>query len=190
VASLPGTSGITRTSGAERPAPSLGGDFTDSIVVLGCRVLVDGAGGLAESALARRVAMGAIAYHGAGPGGARGAPIVIVSGGRRWGEHVEADAMAIELARRSVPPEAIVRERCSLSTRENARFTAELLVRRGVRRATLVTCHWHMDRAVVLFSRAGIEVHPVPAWGGAYVSWPARLLRWGRERVLTRLSWV
>jgi uncharacterized SAM-binding protein YcdF (DUF218 family) len=110
--------------------------------------------------------------------------VIVVSGGRRWGDQVEADAMARELARRGVPAGAIVRERCSLSTRENARFAAELLGRRGARAAVLVTCPWHMARAVALFSRAGVVVEAVAAAGVA-APWPSRAWRWGVERVLT-----
>ena len=97
---------------------------------------------------------------------------------------MEADVMARELALQGVPERAIVRERCSLSTRENARFTAEVLARRGARGATLVTCPWHMARAVALFSRAGVAVEPVVA-AGVNTPWPSRAWRWGVERVLT-----
>ena len=110
--------------------------------------------------------------------------VIVVSGGRRWGDEVEADAMARELALRGVPERAIVRERCSLSTRENARFTGEILTRRGARQAALVTCPWHMTRAVALFSRAGVVVEPVAA-AGVVVAWPSRVWRWSVERVLT-----
>ena len=92
--------------------------------------------------------------------------------------------MARELALRGVPERAIVRERCSLSTRENARFTAEVLTRRGADRAALVTCPWHMARAVAFFSHAGLAVEPVAA-AGVVTPWPSRLWRWGVERVLT-----
>jgi cyclophilin family peptidyl-prolyl cis-trans isomerase len=96
---------------------------------------------------------------------------------------VEADAMRTELVRAGVPADAIVRERCSLSTRENARFTAALLSRRGVRRVTVVTCDWHLPRALAAFRRAGLEAEGVPAPSLA-VPWRRRVVRWGRERVL------
>jgi uncharacterized SAM-binding protein YcdF (DUF218 family) len=134
---------------------------------------------LAPSALARRVEMGARTYFQRGDVRA----VVVVSGGRRWGDDVEADTMARELALRGVPPGAIIRERCSFSTRENARFTAEVLARRGARRITLVTCPWHMKRAALLFTRAGLAVEPVAAVG-ADVRWPSRAWRWGLERML------
>jgi uncharacterized SAM-binding protein YcdF (DUF218 family) len=151
-----------------------------AIVVLGCRVRLDTDARLSPGALARRVEMGALTYHRR----ADARTVIVVSGGRRWGDDVEADAMARELALRGVPEGAIVRERCSLSTRDNARFTAEVLGRRGAHRVVLVTCPWHMARAVVLFSRAGVDVEPVAATG-VRVPWTSRIWRWGVERVLT-----
>ena len=92
--------------------------------------------------------------------------------------------MARELLLRGVPERAIVRERCSFSTRENARFTAEVLRRRGTDAAAVVTCAWHLPRAVALFSRAGVVAEPVEATGAEDLPWHARLWRWGLERVL------
>jgi uncharacterized SAM-binding protein YcdF (DUF218 family) len=155
-------------------------------VVLGCRVRLDAAGRLAPGALARRVEMGASTYLDGG-GAAGAATLVVASGGRRWDDHVEADAMARELVARGVPERAIARERCSLSTRDNARFTAEVLARRGIRRVTVVTCSWHLARAVLLFTEVGLEVDAVAARDGAMPPWPSRVLRWGRERILTRV---
>jgi uncharacterized SAM-binding protein YcdF (DUF218 family) len=143
-------------------------------------VRLDAGSRLASSALARRVEMAARTYLQRGDARA----VVVVSGGRRWGDDVEADAMARELALRGVPERAIVRERCSFSTRENARFTAEVLARRGACRVTLVTCPWHMERAVALFARTGLAVEPIAA-GGRDAPWPSRAWRWGVERVLT-----
>jgi uncharacterized SAM-binding protein YcdF (DUF218 family) len=146
-------------------------------------VRLDDSEHLVAGALLRRVEMGAATYL------ARADPqtVIVVSGGRRWGDVVEADAMARELARRGVPERAIVRERCSLSTRENARFTAEALARRGIGRAAVVTCAWHIARATAFFAHAGLDVEPVAARGGGAASWPSRLWRWGIERLLTRV---
>jgi len=151
-----------------------------AIVVLGCRVRLDADERLSPSALARRVEMGARTYLRR----ADRRTVIVVSGGRRWGDDVEADAMARELALYGVPERAIVRERCSFSTRENARFTADVLGRRGARQAALVTCPWHMARAVAFFSHVGLAVEPVAATRGL-APWPSRVWRWGVERVLT-----
>jgi uncharacterized SAM-binding protein YcdF (DUF218 family) len=153
-----------------------------AIVVLGCRVRLDARARLSPGALARRVEMGARTYLRVASADER--TVIVVSGGRRWGHDVEADVMARELALQGVPEPAIVRERCSLSTRENARFTADVLTRRCVARAALVTCPWHMERAVACFARAGIAVEPVAA-SGVVVPWPSRAWRWGLERVLS-----
>ena len=150
-------------------------------MVLGCGVRVDGQGRLV-GALAARIEAAAEAFARAGDPEA----VVVACGGRRWADVVEADAMARELVRRGVPEGAVVRERCSLSTRQNARFAAEVLSRRGIARATVVTCAWHAPRAASLFRMHGVSVDvlPVPA---APAPARRRLWRWGRERVL---SWV
>ncbi|HSY24840.1 MAG TPA: ElyC/SanA/YdcF family protein [Polyangiaceae bacterium] len=140
-----------------------GGARPSAIVVLGCAVVLGERGRLAPGALLRRVETAARAYAELRLSGAE--VFVIASGGRRWGRAVEADAMAAELVRCGVPPRSIVRERASLSTRDNARFAAAALGRRGLGSALLVTCSWHMPRALALFTRAGVEATPVPAVG-------------------------
>lgn len=71
--------------------------------------------------------------------------------------------MAEGLVARGVPRDRIVLELLSLSTVENARFSAELLCAAGVRRAAIVTCDWHVQRALRSFQAFGIEA----------VAWPA-----------------
>jgi uncharacterized SAM-binding protein YcdF (DUF218 family) len=116
--------------------------------------------------------------------------VVVASGGRRWDEVVEADAIARDLARDGVPPGLIVRERCSLSTRDNARFVAEALARRGMLspapRALVVTCDWHMPRALALFARAGVDAQAGAVALDPHPSRRRRLWRWGREALLGR----
>ena len=154
-----------------------------AIVVLGCAVRCDAAGRLGSSALSRRLGTTAQTYRLSGDP----TTVVIVSGGRRWGSVVEADVMKRELALRGVPPYSIVRERCSLTTLDNARFSAAILSRRGIRCARLVTCDWHLPRAVALFAMAGIATDPVPVWDAAATPWTQRALRSLRERFL---SWL
>ena len=115
-----------------------------AVCVLGCRA--------GSAALARRVIAGTEAYF------TRGANLAVACGGRSWGGLVEADAMARLMATAGVPEGQIVRERCSLDTRDNARFTAALLARRGLSRVLVVTCSWHLPRAERLFRLAGLTV--------------------------------
>jgi uncharacterized SAM-binding protein YcdF (DUF218 family) len=150
-----------------------------AFVVLGCRVALDGQGRL-QGTLRRRVEVAAEGYA----RGGEAQPVVIASGGRCWSGVVEADAMARELVQLGVPQKAIVRERCSLSTRDNARFAGEALARRGITRVTLVTCAWHLPRATVLFGRQGLHVEGLASPGGR-TPWRGRIWRWGRERFLT-----
>jgi uncharacterized SAM-binding protein YcdF (DUF218 family) len=117
-----------------------------AICVLGCRTT--------SPALARRIEAAAQAFR-----EGRGA-LVVACGGRAWGEglgEIEADAMAARLVHAGVPGEVITRERCSFDTRDNARFAAALLARRGIGRVLVVTCAWHLPRATTLFRAAGLD---------------------------------
>ena len=151
-----------------------------AIVVLGCRVRLDAGGQLCPGALARRVEAAVQAYARA----RSEHTVVIASGGRHWDGVVEADAMAHELARRGVPVSAIARERCSLSTRDNARLTAMALARRGIASAVVVTCEWHLPRALALFRAEGIDASGVAVAEPRGARPYARAWRLARERVL------
>jgi uncharacterized SAM-binding protein YcdF (DUF218 family) len=126
----------------------------DAIVVLGCAIRE---GGVPSPALARRIQLGArLFHHGA-------ASRVIASGGRRWGEHVEALVIERGLREAGVTETAVVLELCSLTTLENGCYTAELLRVLGGSRALVATCSWHMPRALENFRRWGIDARPPPA---------------------------
>ena len=114
------------------------------VCVLGCRSQ--------SAALARRAEAAVRTYQ------ARGATLAIVCGGRSWAGLVEADELFRRLVAGGVPEANVVRERCSLNTRDNARFAAALLRRRGIERVVLVTCSWHLPRAERAFRAAGLEV--------------------------------
>lgn len=53
-------------------------------------------------------------------------------------------------------------EERSANTRENARYTADLLLPLGIARILLVTHAWHLPRAAAEFRAAGFEVIPAP----------------------------
>ncbi len=76
---------------------------------------------------------------------------------------VEAENMASVLERFDVPGRHIWKECEARSTYENARFSKKILDEKGVNRVLLVTSAMHMQRALTIFRRAGIEAVPVPA---------------------------
>jgi uncharacterized SAM-binding protein YcdF (DUF218 family) len=121
-----------------RPQSSL------AVVVLGCR---PGTGAFTRRAKAARDV-----YF------ARDPRLIVACGGRAWDGKVEADELARLLREGDVPDGAIVRERCSFDTRDNARFAAGMLKRRGIEEVVVVTCTWHLPRAVQLFRAAGLRV--------------------------------
>lgn len=125
----------------------------DAIVVLGCRVLPSGQ---LTTAAEGRASAAAAAYR------AGVAPCVIASGGRRWGAQIEALALRDAMVTHGVPASAIVAELWSLTTYENAVFTAALLRKTGARNAVVVTCEWHVPRALMSFRAAGIEASAWP----------------------------
>jgi uncharacterized SAM-binding protein YcdF (DUF218 family) len=126
---------------------------TDALVVLGCRV---GPGGRLSEAARRRVERAAEAW-------AERPATVWISGGRRWEGIAEAVAMRDAIVSRGVPAGSVSIELLSLSTRENARYTAARLRAQGITRIRLVTCAWHMDRAVARFTAERLVVEPNPA---------------------------
>jgi uncharacterized SAM-binding protein YcdF (DUF218 family) len=152
-----------------------------AIVLLGCRPIWRR--GELSGAAARRVGAAAQAAM------QDPAALVVVSGGKAWDGVVEADAMLDALVRHGIVRARLLPERCSYCTRDNARFTAVLLRRIGVPTARVVTCDWHVPRAVALFRTEGIPVSPIPVPGPKATAL-TRLWRWGRERVARRMDGV
>jgi uncharacterized SAM-binding protein YcdF (DUF218 family) len=142
------------------------------IVVLGCRPCRGGA-------LSRRILAGRDELIQKGGW-------ILVAGGRTWGGVVEADAMHAELLELGVGRSEVVRERCSLTTRGNARFSASLLRRAQASRIRLVTCDWHMPRAAALFRRQGLQVIEVPVAGPEPAAL-AQIYRFVHERLSGRV---
>lgn len=108
------------------------------------------------------------------------APRVVLSGGAQGGT-TEARRMAGAIAHLGIPEDVLVLEERSLSTEDNARYTAELARHEGIESILLVTSSLHMPRASLLFRRAGFAVTPVPV--------PERAIREGwRENWLPSRS--
>ena len=150
----PDASGARRADAAAGQSPdAMATRRADAIVVLGCRVLPCGR---LTTAAHGRASAAADAYH------TGVAPLVVASGGRRWGAIVEALALRDALVARGVPASAILAELWSMTTYENAVFSTALLNRLGARSAVVVTCSWHAPRALMSFRSAGIDVTSWP----------------------------
>ncbi len=148
-------------------------ESTDAIVVLGCRMAP---GGTPFGASLRRARHALSVYR-------RGvAPWLIASGGRCWHGVAEAEAYRRLLLAEGVPGERVLTELESLSTRENARYVSGIFRERGWKHAALVSCDWHLPRAIHCFERAGIRCEAFPAISPP-VSRPTRLVRALRERL-------
>lgn len=144
----------------------------DVLVVLGCRV----PGGELSHASLRRVERAAQAYAD------DGATLVIACGGKAWDGFQECAVFARGLVARGVPAERVLEERESLTTRGNAQGVAALLRSRSVARLGIVTCDWHLPRALSLFRRLGLGPVGVPAPSPAR-PWPLVTVRAVRERL-------
>ena len=90
-----------------------------------------------------------------------GLPLVVSAGSPPDESPPLARLMARTLREEFQVPVALVEDR-SRTTRQNARFTAELLRRRGWQRVWLVSHAWHLPRAVAAFRQAGIQAIPAP----------------------------
>lgn len=93
------------------------------------------------------------------------APLVLVSGGYTavMGVRPEAESMAIILAGLGVPPKAIILDKASLNTFENAVESRKLLAKRNIQQVLLVTSRIHLLRSTLIFQKQGIKVIPIPA---------------------------
>ena len=75
----------------------------------------------------------------------------------------EADDMHDILIELGVPASAVLLERCSRTTYENALFSAEILRQQDRAEILLVTGAFHMRRAVGLFKKQGLGVIAAPS---------------------------
>lgn len=130
----------------------------EAIVILGAGVRRH-ASEFGDGAAPNRLALERLRY-GAKLARENGLP-VLVSGGAPRGKVAEAPVLAASLrADFGITPRWI--EDASLDTADNARFSAALLKRAGIRRIVLVTHAAHMRRSVGEFAAQGLEVIPAP----------------------------
>ncbi|MFV8819159.1 YdcF family protein [Haliea sp. E17] len=130
----------------------------DAIVVLGgaTRGYTHMASHADLNAQADRLVQAALLYR------AGKAPLVLFSGGSGTGGPPEAEQMVGYLELMGIPRKAILLERGSTDTRENALNSARLLRLKGLQSILLVTSGFHMPRAQALFARQGLLVIPAP----------------------------
>jgi uncharacterized SAM-binding protein YcdF (DUF218 family) len=111
----------------------------------------------------------------------------LACGGKTWNGVRETDALCSFLIEQGVAESALSREGNSRSTRQNAHYAAELLLPRGQRQIWLVTCDWHMARALRCFEGAGFQPQPLPALSPP-IPTGAELWRGARERACMALD--
>lgn len=88
---------------------------------------------------------------------AQRAPHIFVSG------RGDARFLVRQLLENGIPKEAISGENCSLTTEENAQFTADFLLPQNAKRIILVTDSPHMLRSQLTFESLGFEVIAYPS---------------------------
>ena len=88
---------------------------------------------------------------------------ILLSGGQVYADS-GAEALIAERVLKSlgVPAEKILLETKSVNTTQNAIYSAEILSEKKLTRPILVTSAFHMNRAVLNFSRQNFEVIPYP----------------------------
>lgn len=90
---------------------------------------------------------------------------VAFAGGVGWAAAGMATQSEGAVARRTAEEAGLALrwvDEASRDTAENARLTAALLQKDGMRHIALVTDAWHMPRSVQAFERAGLQVTPAP----------------------------
>ncbi|WP_397475690.1 YdcF family protein [Pusillimonas sp.] len=103
-----------------------------------------------------RTAAAALLYQ------AERAPLILLSGAALEGTQSEAEYMAANLRKSGVPPEALIVEKNSYNTYENALYSARILKERDISRVLLVTSALHMPRAMAVFNKQGLTAIAAP----------------------------
>lgn len=103
--------------------------------------------------------------HGAQLYNAGKAPRIIFSGGHiNWGGPAASESadMATLAAAMGVPRSAMLEDKTSRNTYENAVNVKQILEAQGINRILLVTSAIHMPRSLKIFEKQGIETIPAP----------------------------
>lgn len=91
------------------------------------------------------------------------APLIFVSGAFLEGELSEAQVMANALHDQGIPERAVIIESESLTTRQNALYTARELRERNIHTVLVVTSALHMPRAMAAFRKQGFDPIAAPS---------------------------
>ena len=84
-----------------------------------------------------------------------------------WKGFVESDVMASELEARGVARDRILRERCSSTTLENLDEARTIVAQRaGMATVAVVTCDWHLPRALAIACCLGLRAVGIEAPSG------------------------
>lgn len=148
----------------------LNGQEADAIVILGggrTRNSVEYGGDTVSRTTLERVRYGAYLAR-------KFSKSVLVTGGTPDGGMVSEGQIMSDVLQSEYQVPARWIEGRSRNTRENARFSAKILERQGIRRIYLVTHAWHLARAIPEFERAGLRV--IPAGTGHKVPGDLELL--------------
>lgn len=132
----------------------------DAIVVLGGHTAQNRTNWFLPNSGSRtssRVSTAAQIYH------AGRAPVIVLSGAALDGGISEAQMMAATLADLNVPRSASLLEEQSLTTKENATYSAQLLGKHQLNTILLVTSALHMPRAMAVFQKEGVQAIAAPA---------------------------
>ena len=145
---------------AYSPPEDLKESGADVIVFLGGGAFkdvqdVDGEGGLTSSASSRLLTAVRIQRLLDIP--------IILSGGQLYSDSGEEAVIAGRILQSlDVPKDKIILETRSLNTTQNAIYSAEIIREKNFKRPLVVTSAFHMKRAVLNFSRQGLEIIPYP----------------------------
>lgn len=91
------------------------------------------------------------------------APRIVLSGAALDGSISEAEMMARILQQKGIPEDALIVEKSSYNTYENALYTGRKLDENDINRVLLVTSALHMPRAMAVFRKQGITAIAAPS---------------------------